>query len=327
MAPCTTKPGLRLAMFDPYTPLGHTSWGPIFPAQGGRASSRGVDFMVDDSDGDDDPFDAGDDGDDDDGPDPEDDEQDNRDQRGRRDPRSRRQRDEGDDGDDDGEDYEPPTPEQWKRVTESLRKANNEAGRRRVIAKQLERLGIDGDSLDEWLLDRGIDPSNGERITDDGDGSQGDGEDGEEGRRSGRNRVETATERRRAEQRGHARAEAKYKPGMAMFATEAALHGAGWSGNDMGLVLRLIDIGAIDVEFDGEVPTVYGLDEQIEQIKKEFPSWFRGGRPAATAERRPARRAAGGVREVDGGERRRSGGRQPTWKDLVDRQLTGRGRR
>jgi hypothetical protein len=325
MAPCTTKPGLRLATHDLYTPIGHTSWGPIFPAQGGRASSRGVDFLVDDSDDDGDPFDGGgDDEDDDDGPDPEDDEQDDRDQRGRRDPRSRRQRDEGDEADDDGGEYEAPTREQWERVNGALKKANHEAGRRRLIAKKLERLGVDDDNIDDWLMDRGIDPSNGERLSDDSDPL--DNTDGDDGRGNGRDRVQAATDKRRAEARGRAHAEARYKPGMAMFAAEAAIREAGWSGKDLGLALRLIDIGSVDVEFDGEVPTVHGLDEQVEQIKAEFPAWFRGGRPAPTEERRPARRT-GGVREVDGGERRRSGGRQPTWKDLVDRQLTGRGRR
>jgi len=336
MAPCTTKPGLRLV--DPYTPIGSTSWGPIFHARGGRVgSSRGVDFMVDDSDDDGDPF-SGDDDDDDDDDDDQDDEPDDQDDNGQDDepqgrrrarPRDRRKRDEpADDEGDDGEEL--PTREQWASTRAALKRANNEAGRRRVLAKQLEKLGVDGDNLSDWLLERGIDPSSGGQITgdDEADGSAPADDEGAGGRRTGRSRVEVATELRRAEQRGRARSDAQHKSGMAMFAAEAAMHSAGWSGGDMALMLQLIDIGKIDVEFDGEVPTVYGLDEQIDRIKKEFPSSFRGGRGAPAPERRPARRAStGGAREVDGGERRRGEGRKPSWKDLVDAQITGRARR
>jgi hypothetical protein len=340
--------------------IGETSWGRIYPIAGGRVSARGVDFAVDDSDDDGDPFDDDDDRDEDD--EDEDDEREPAGRRGEREergdwrselirregegddrddeddrPRGRRrqrpEREEGADEPAEGEQQEwaPPNKAQWDRMTAALAKANREAGKRRLTARQLEKLGVGEDEdIAEWLLARGIDPDSGERITGDGGDSGADlFDDDQQDRPRTRTEPEMIAERRRIEQRGRARAEAQYRPAMVAFAADAAMREAGWSGNDLSLAMRLIDMHAVEVDFDDGVPVLHGLDEQVDQIKEEFPEWFRPRRASAPERAAPARTARpqrrGGARELDGGERPRGNGRRPTWLERADDQLMGRG--
>ncbi|HEX8109781.1 MAG TPA: hypothetical protein VF516_18750, partial [Kofleriaceae bacterium] len=284
MAPSTTQPGLRALNY--HTPIGHTSFGPIFLAAGGSGGA-GISFIVDDRDDDSDPFDDGGDGDeDDDDGDDEIDDGDEPDPRDRRREASRTSR--GQRGDvEDGEAWKPPTQQQWTRVQDALKKANAEAGRRRVIGRHMDKLGI-GDDLSGWLLDRGIDPETGRPLGDDGGGDESFYDDGSGGEQGQRSRAELVADYRRSEQRGAARTEALYKPGIALYAAEAALREAGWVGKRMDLALQLIDPGQLDIAFDEETrwPAVTGLTEQIEAIMDEFPDWFADTRRPATASRR-----------------------------------------
>src|SRR5690606_12393783 len=68
---------------------------------------------------------------------------------------------------------------------------------------------------------------------------------------------------------------------------EAALARAGWSGKDLSKVMKLIDIDDVDLDDDGNV---IGVEEQVEDLKKEFPEWFR--RPRVSS-RRPAASGSG----------------------------------
>lgn len=374
MAARTITPGLRA--LDPYTPIGHTSWGPIFHAAGGRAGSRGVDIIVGDDEGDDPDFDDDDDDDDDDGPD--DDERQR--QQNRRDAargwqkpkaKQRREPDPDDDSDDDDPDddedepdvptdqrrsrgrrgsaedtdeWTPPTRDQWDRMSDAVSRNNGELRKRRFLGKPLERLGItDEETLRDKMIEWGRDPDSGERLeggeyegSDSDLFEQPDGLDRQDDadRAPKRTKAEIAAERRRHEERGMARAEARYKPGMALFAAEAELRSAGWSGKEIGLAIKLIDPDEIEVEFDDSGwPTVHGIEDQVAKIKEEFPDWFRPRRAPTRDEdaedgrrerstRLPARRA--GTRQVDGGERRRPADKPMTWLQRADAQMMGK---
>lgn len=314
---------------DPLTPLGHTSWGPIFLAAGGRTGG-GVEMIVDDDDSDGDPWGARDiDEDDDDGDDADaedDDEEDPRTRRGQRTRRGRRESPEDDEGGASDR-------ERLGRMEKALERANRTAARNRYFGKVAARLGIDAsdpNSVNDWFLDRGIDPANGNLITADtgnGNGHQQQDEH-EEPQAPQRTREQVIAERRRYEERGAARAEERFKPAVALFAAEAALREAGWSGKNMGRVLKMIDIDNLDVHFDGEGwPAVVGLEEEIEGIRGEFPEWFRGEREDEddlSPRRRPGRRT--GVREIDGGERGRPADKPKGWKELLDERIRRGGR-
>src|SRR5262245_19999040 len=125
------KPGLRA--------IGHVSWGPVYPVRG---AAGGVEFVVDDRDGDDDPFDEGgeDDGDgddEDDGGEVDEEEQ----------PRARKRSKRGQD---DG--YTPPDREAVERMRDAIRRNNQENKRHRVMARRMAQLGI-GDDIESWLAE------------------------------------------------------------------------------------------------------------------------------------------------------------------------------
>lgn len=330
------------------TPIGWVGGEPVWPARGAR--KNGMEFVVDSLDGDDpDEFDADGERDDDE---PDDDRSDRRGGQARRrqaaqDPDD--DDDEADDGDDadetdDGTDegdetaaWEPPTKEQWHKVEEALRRNNGENRKMRLTKKVMARLGIkDEQEFTDFLLDRGIDPETGNRLVDlgeDAGSEQGDDAEGDDKARGGerRSKEQVVLERRRAEERGAARVEERYRPALVQFAAAAALAEADYSGKDMAMALRLFDMGDIDVEFDDNGdPVVYGLDDQVEKIKKEFPQLFRRkAAAAAVAVDEPARRRNGrtsngrtGARSIDGGDRGRTAPAPKGWLAQIDRQIT-----
>lgn len=86
-----------------------------------------------------------------------------------------------------------------------------------------------------------------------------------------------------------AAAERKFKPVAIRNAAKAALLEAGVSDLSearMSKLLRMLSIDDIDVEDDG---TVAGLDEQIDQIKEDFPEFFAKPEPAPAPAKRPPR--------------------------------------
>lgn len=281
--------------FDPFVPLGFTSYGPIMPVGGGRGS--GIEFVVGDDDGPD--------------PDFEDDDEDDEDEDDEPRSRTRRDRDEDDDeryeqrdGPED-DDWTPPSKQAFESVQEALTRANREAMSRRQVGKLMKKLGVQtADEFAAFLADRGID------IDDAGDG----GGDSRTERRNDRPRNDK-TSAARAE----ARAAARYKSAVVNLAAENAFTKAGWAGENLALAMRMIDPSRVDVEFDDDgQPTIDGLEEQIEEVKNDFPMLFRGNG------KRAGRPRAGGVREVDGGNRERPPAKPLTWDQKLSRQLGGR---
>ena len=105
------------------------------------------------------------------------------------------------------------------------------------------------------------------------------------------------------------RAEMKYKLPLARAAAEAALARAGWSGKDLSKVMKLIDIDDVDLDDDGNV---IGVEEQVEDLKEEFPEWFR--RPRVSS-RRPAASSSGkSTKDVGGADKPPVDTKPKDWK-------------
>lgn len=142
------------------------------------------------------------------------------------------------------DDGKPVTAADWSALREALTKARKDAR----TAKRDSKSGAGGTSGD---ADSGKSAPNAEEI---------------------RNQAETA-------------AAAKWKPTVVRTAARAAFAEAGLvagKGGDAALkrAIRLLDLEDLDVDEDGNVD---GLDEQIDEIKGEFPELFvarrSGGRP------------------------------------------------
>ena len=88
--------------------------------------------------------------------------------------------------------------------------------------------------------------------------------------------------------------EDKFRPLLAKSAARAALAAGGATG-DLKKMVKLLDLGELDISADGEVE---GLDEQIDELKKDFPSLFRG--EDKDDDLKPRRRGS-----ADGGQKRK----------------------
>lgn len=318
----TTDPATNRPRVIGYDRDGRTIWA----SAGGRG--LGIEFAVDDKEGDEpDDFDE-DDGDEDDGEyeieDRDDDEGDEDDDEGDdeadEDPRQRRRRDRQQDR------WEPPTQSEWEKLQEAQRRNNGELQRNREARKILNRLGVkDASEFADFLIERGIDPDGGSLL------------DGNADADTDARRQEIAVQHRRAEQRGAEREAARYRPAVVQFAAADAFRDAGFTGSSLNRVLRLLDVDQVDVEFDdhGEV-VVYGLDDQVKTIKADLPELFkprreRRNRDEETADEEPrrhprlreGRRVAAGARAVDGGDRGRAPRKALGWLEKTDRAMRG----
>ena len=193
---------------------------------------------------------------------------------------------------------------EWEKIRERLRKANKEAARRRA-----------------WLEEHGIDPRTGKPkprpILDDSDDEPPlpKPKDEEASSASEVVDVKALQERwqkltQREVEKAATRAEMKYKLPLARAAAEAALARAGWSGKDLSKVMKLIDIDDIDLDDDGNV---IGIEEQVEDLKEEFPEGFR--RPRVSS-RRPAASSSSGksTKDVGGADKPPVDTKPKDWK-------------
>lgn len=211
------------------------------------------------------------------------------------------QADESDDdyADDDYADggWQAPTREEWDRQQAAIRRNNSENKKHRLLKKALSTHGIDLDSDDGISALTDALAARRDSSADDGDGTS-------------RREVDKASAR--AAERATAKAEARYKPAVAQLAVKAALHDAGFTGNNPGRLMRLIDLDEVDVDPDGNVT---GIAEQIDDLKKDFPEWFRGQKSGDSGPRK-------GAAEVDGGDKKTKTGGTPGWLQQIDQRLS-----
>src|SRR3546814_20902855 len=75
-----------------------------------------------------------------------------------------------------------------------------------------------------------------------------------------------------------------------MSAIPDALNTEGWNGKAMPRILKLLDLDSLEVDDDG----VAGLDEQVQELKRDFPEFFKRTRMKEAAEKVADRTTAGG---------------------------------
>lgn len=195
---------------------------------------------------------------------------------------------EDDGGEDAEDDYKPPTKDEFARMQAALKKANGEAANRRHMLDQ-----------------HGIDPRTGKRYDEEDDETEEDDQPVKPKRKSADDvddqpKVDTAAINRlqkqnRIEQKRAAQREARLTAALQKSAASAALTEAGWNGQGGPLIERMIDLGEIEIDDQGDV---IGLQEQIAEIKSSMPGWFKETR---TTRRRV--KAANGAADVDGSDK------------------------
>ena len=166
--------------------------------------------------------------------------------------------------DEPADDWQPPSREEYEKLVESKRKADSEAAARR-----------------KYLKAHGIDPKTGEKL-------QPDEPDPEPEPKSDQPAGPSAAEVRRQIEKAAAEAELRglRKTKALVTGVNGALAEAGWNGQRLNSLMKLIDLDDVEVDDDGEIT---GLSEQIEGIKAEWPEFFKRTRQLST----PANGAGG----------------------------------
>lgn len=222
---------------------------------------------------------------------------------------------EEDDSEDSKEDdYEPPTKEEWARYQAAMKKANGEAASRR-----------------KWLEANGINPRTGVRYD-----AEEEGEGEEEIRPKPKAKAKSADSEedptqavtsaelarleklRRTEGKKAAAREAQLVSALTKAAAQNALRTAGWNGKGASIVDRMIDLGEVEIDDEGNV---VGLDDQIAEVKAEMPDWFKPVRGASKS-----RGTNGsGAREVDGSDKgtTKTAEKPKSWIDRLADQFDG----
>jgi hypothetical protein len=158
------------------------------------------------------------------------------------------------------DDWTPPTREEWEAHQAKLRTASGEAAARR-----------------KFLRANGIDPKTGQKIEPD------EPEPEPAARPDDKNdepRGATPAEVKRAIERAAAEAELRGRRQTRSLVTglNTALSDAGWNGQRLSSLMKLIDIDDVEIDDDG---TITGLDEQIAEIRTEWPEFFKRTRNPA----------------------------------------------
>lgn len=161
---------------------------------------------------------------------------------------------------DDGpaDDWQPPSREEYESTLAKLRTASGEAAARR-----------------KYLRQHGIDPKTGNKV--DADPEPEPGPEPKDDQPTG----PSAAEIRRQIDKASAEAELRglRKTKALVTGVNSALAGAGWNGQRLNSLMKLIDLDEVEVDDDGEIT---GLSEQIDAIKGEWPEFFKRTRQLST---------------------------------------------
>lgn len=198
------------------------------------------------------------------------------------------------------DDWTPPTREEWEAQQAKLKAASGEAAARR-----------------KYLRAHGIDPKTGEKLKAD----EPDEPEPVTAQDQQQPQGVSAAEVKRAVEKAAAEAELRGRRQTRALVTgvNAALAEAGWNGQRLNSLMKLIDLDDVDIESDGEIT---GLSEQIESIKSEWPEFFKRTRNSATAAGGAGGSGQNGVAaaKVDAADKKPPAPEPKDWAERLARQ-------
>lgn len=224
--------------------------------------------------------------------------------------------DSDDDSDDsDEDDFVPPSREQWEQLLAAKRKSDSESAARK-----------------RFLRDNGIDPKTGKPnkqkvVLDDLDDDDDDDDDTDVAAQAkaaldaakGVSRAKQEKTFQRQLEREVAKTERRVRDQSAVLiaAVPTALQEEGWNGKNLQRILKLMDLDNVSVDEDGEVD---GLFEEIEELKKDFPEFFKRTRMKDAAKDIPDAKAVGGGKKTAAPAQK-----DQSWVDQLKGSIYGNG--
>lgn len=156
------------------------------------------------------------------------------------------------------DEWAPPSREEYEEMVAKLRTASGEAAARK-----------------KYLRQHGIDPKTGSKIQTEPEPEPDPEPKGDQPAGP------SAAEVRRQVEKAAAEAELRglRKTKALVTGVNSALATAGWNGQRLNSLMKLIDLDDVEVDDDGEIT---GLSEQIDSIKSEWPEFFKRTRQLST---------------------------------------------
>lgn len=183
--------------------------------------------------------------------------------------------DNSDDTDDKSDDdWTPPTREDFQKLLDAKKKADSEAAQRK-----------------RWMRDAGLDPKTGKAVAkpsvdlgdDDDDDTdvvpnakKKDDVDTDDLLKQSRDKLEKTFQRQL--ERETAKAETRGRSTAYSLITEvpSALEEAGWNGKNLPRMIKLLDLDSVEIDEDGV--DAEALANQVAELKKDFPEFFKRSR-------------------------------------------------
>lgn len=155
-------------------------------------------------------------------------------------------------------DWTPPTREEWEQHQASLKRASAEAANRR-----------------KWLKANGIDPKTGQKLEPDPGPAPAAPKPQDPNAPAAPGLSEADV--KRVIDKAVTETQLRGRRQMRTFTVgfNSALSDAGWNGQRLGHLMKLIDLDDVDIDDDGEIT---GLTEQIEGLKADWPEFFKRNR-------------------------------------------------
>lgn len=196
------------------------------------------------------------------------------------------------------DDWTPPTKEEWEEHQTKLRAASGEAASRR-----------------KWLRAAGYDPKTGEKIQKDPEPEPDtrSSKDGDEPRGPSPAEVKRQIEKAatEAELRGRRQTRAL------VTAVNAGLADSGWNGQRLGSLMKLLDLDEVDIDEDGEVS---GLAEQLDEIKREWPEFFKRTRSTTANSNAGSGQNGAPAAKVDAADKKTPEPEPKNWAEALARR-------
>jgi hypothetical protein len=228
--------------------------------------------------------------------------------------------DDDDDDDDDNseeeDDWTPPTKEEWQKILDAKKKADSESAQRKRLLREKGINPKDGSPLkttpklssvanDDDDDDSATEKTPAKRTVEDSFDAK-----------ALEKRLQREMERNLLDQEKEVRNEERSRSRTLMSAIPEALNTEGWNGKAMPRILKLLDLDSLEVDEDG----VAGLDEQVQELKRDFPEFFKRTRMKEAAEKVADRKTAGG-----GAKKSSPAKTEGTWAENIARALHGEG--
>lgn len=214
--------------------------------------------------------------------------------------------DDSDAGNSDADTWTPPTKEDYEKLMAAKQKADSEAAARK-----------------RFLREAGLDPKSGKPIAKPSllaneDDDDTDDSDRDDKKSPGFNREKFEKQFQRQLERETQKAERSGRTSAYSLIHEvpSALEEAGWNGKNLPRMIKLLDLDSVEIDSDGI--DADALAEQVSELKKDFPEFFKRARmKEAVKEVADTATAGGGKKQAPASEE------DQDWKSRLKAQIYG----